>query len=147
MKKNISQKKVVFNLPENKKFSQYKKHTTITKSEVIEKKSNIGIRTGKINNLTVIDIDTKDNGFKLYESWMNDSEKANSLKPVWKERTPSGGIHLYFNYDSSLKNLIKINEIISLIKVPTKTTKLKDSDLVDLLQYCDLVNELENANG
>tara|TARA_R110000737_G_scaffold254533_1_gene263865 strand:+ start:801 stop:1655 length:855 start_codon:yes stop_codon:yes gene_type:complete len=42
---------------------------------------------------------------------------------------------------------IKINEIISLIKVPTKTTKLKDGDLVDLLQYCDLVNELENANG
>ena len=42
---------------------------------------------------------------------------------------------------------IKINEIVSLIKVPTKTTKLKDNDLVDLLQYCDLVNELETANG
>jgi len=42
---------------------------------------------------------------------------------------------------------IKINEIISLIKVPTKTTKLKDNDLVDLLQYCDLINELETANG
>ena len=109
MKKNISQKKVVFNLPENKKFSQYKKHSLITKSEIIEKKSNIGIRTGKINNITVIDIDTKDNGLKLYESWLEDPQKAESLKPVWKERTPSGGFHLYFNYDSSLKNLIKIN--------------------------------------
>jgi len=42
---------------------------------------------------------------------------------------------------------IKINEVLSLIKVPTKITKLKDDDLVDLLQYCDLINELETANG
>lgn len=42
---------------------------------------------------------------------------------------------------------IKINEIVSLIKVPAKNSKLKDKDLVDLLQYCDLVNELETANG
>jgi len=42
---------------------------------------------------------------------------------------------------------IKINEVVSLIKVPSKNYKLKDKDLVDLLQYCDLVNELETANG
>ena len=42
---------------------------------------------------------------------------------------------------------IKINEIVSLIKVPQKNYKLKDKDLVDLLQYCDLVDELETANG
>jgi len=42
---------------------------------------------------------------------------------------------------------IKINEVISLIKVPSKNYKLKDKDLVDLLQYCDLVDELEVANG
>ena len=42
---------------------------------------------------------------------------------------------------------IKITEIVSLIKVPAKNSKLKDKDLVDLLQYCDLVNELETANG
>ena len=42
---------------------------------------------------------------------------------------------------------IKIAEVASLIKVPSKNYKLKDKDLVDLLQYCDLVNELEIANG
>ena len=40
-----------------------------------------------------------------------------------------------------------INEIVSLIKVPSKNYKLRDKDLVDLLQYCDLVDELETANG
>ena len=42
---------------------------------------------------------------------------------------------------------IKINEILNLIKTPEKNVKLKDGNLVDLLQYCDLVTELEIANG
>jgi len=42
---------------------------------------------------------------------------------------------------------IKINEIISVIQPPAKNAKLTDNDLVDLLQYCDLINELETVNG
>lgn len=42
---------------------------------------------------------------------------------------------------------IKINEIISIIQPPAKNTKLTDNDLIDLLQYCDLINELETVNG
>lgn len=42
---------------------------------------------------------------------------------------------------------IKINEIISIINPPLKNAKVTDNDLVDLLQYCDLINELEAANG
>jgi hypothetical protein len=42
---------------------------------------------------------------------------------------------------------IKIDEIISIIKTPTKNTKVTDNDLVDLLQYYDLINELESVNG
>ena len=42
---------------------------------------------------------------------------------------------------------IKINEIISLIQPPAKNMKLTDDNLVDLLQYCDLINELETVNG
>jgi hypothetical protein len=42
---------------------------------------------------------------------------------------------------------IKINEIISIIQPPAKNSKLTDNDLVDLLQYCDLINELETVNG
>jgi hypothetical protein len=42
---------------------------------------------------------------------------------------------------------IKINEIINIIQVPAKTAKITDNDLVDLLQYYDLINELETING
>jgi hypothetical protein len=42
---------------------------------------------------------------------------------------------------------IKINEIINIIQPPAKTAKITDNDLVDLLQYYDLINELETVNG
>jgi hypothetical protein len=42
---------------------------------------------------------------------------------------------------------IKINEITNLIAPPAKNTKITDNDLVDLLQYYDLINELETING
>jgi hypothetical protein len=42
---------------------------------------------------------------------------------------------------------IKINEIISIIHTPAKNAKINDNDLVDLLQYYDLINELETVNG
>lgn len=41
---------------------------------------------------------------------------------------------------------IKIDEIISLIKPVTKATKVTDNDLINLLQYCDLLTELETVN-
>jgi hypothetical protein len=42
---------------------------------------------------------------------------------------------------------IKINEITNLITLPAKNAKINDNDLVDLLQYYDLLNELETVNG
>jgi hypothetical protein len=42
---------------------------------------------------------------------------------------------------------IKITEIISIIEPPAKNAKITDDNLVDLLQYCDLINELKSANG
>jgi len=42
---------------------------------------------------------------------------------------------------------IKITEIISIINPPAKNANITDNDLVDLLQYYDLINELETANG
>lgn len=42
---------------------------------------------------------------------------------------------------------IKINEIINIIQAPAKNAKITDNDLVDLLQYYDLINELETVNG
>jgi hypothetical protein len=42
---------------------------------------------------------------------------------------------------------IKINEIVSLINLPSKNSRITDNDLVDLLQYYDLINGLETVNG
>ena len=41
---------------------------------------------------------------------------------------------------------IKLNEVISLIKPIDKNHKVTDDDLVNLLQYCDLLTELEIVN-
>lgn len=41
---------------------------------------------------------------------------------------------------------IKLNEVISLIKPVDKNYKVTDDDLVNLLQYCDLLTELEVVN-
>jgi hypothetical protein len=42
---------------------------------------------------------------------------------------------------------IKLTEVISLIKPIDKNYKVTDDDLVNLLQYCDLLTELEVANA
>lgn len=41
---------------------------------------------------------------------------------------------------------IKINEVISLMKEIDKNSKVKDDDLINLMQYCDLLEELQTAN-
>jgi hypothetical protein len=41
---------------------------------------------------------------------------------------------------------IKLNEVVNLLDVKP-SNKITDDNLVNLLQYCDLVNELEIANG
>jgi len=41
---------------------------------------------------------------------------------------------------------IKIDEIINIIQLPAKNAKINDDNLVDLLQYYDLINELETVN-
>jgi len=80
-------------------------------------------------------INAIDNAPRLKEFYVS---KVNEIKDELKELNKA---------TKSKVTKIKINEIVSLIKVPPKNYKLKDKDLVDLLQYCDLVNELETANG
>ena len=80
-------------------------------------------------------ITSVDNNPRLKEFY---TEKINEIKTDLK------------NLNKKTKNKvtkIKIEEIISVIQPPAKTAKLTDNDLVDLLQYCDLINELETVNG
>jgi len=41
---------------------------------------------------------------------------------------------------------IKVNEIVTLINEVDKTYKVKNEDIINLLQYCELLNELEKIN-
>jgi hypothetical protein len=80
-------------------------------------------------------INSVDNTPRLKEFYIN---KINEIKTELK------------NINKNTKNpvtKIKINEIISVINPPAKNAKITDNDLVDLLQYCDLINELEAVNG
>ena len=80
-------------------------------------------------------INSVDNTPRLKEFYTN---KINEIKTELK------------NINKNTKNpvtKIKINEIISVINPPAKNAKVTDNDLVDLLQYCDLINELEAVNG
>jgi len=100
--------KISFNIPPNSKKANFN-FTKLKKSQQIIPNYNIGIRTGEITDLTVLDIDTSDNGMLLYNKWMEDPTKALDLKKAYKVRTPSGGLHIYFKYTDLFKNLIKIN--------------------------------------
>lgn len=66
--------------------------------------SNIGILTGKINNLLILDIDIKDNGMKLWNEIIKDKPEINT--PMVK--SPGGSIHLYFKYNAKIPNMNRI---------------------------------------
>lgn len=59
---------------------------------------NLGVVTGLVSNLTVVDFDVK-NGL---------STKINDLPPTLKVKTPSGGFHLYYKYEPSLRTGVDI---------------------------------------
>ena len=81
----------------------------INKTDVtlFNKFSNFGIITGKKSEITIIDIDVKDNGLVEYEKLIKEKGDIETLKA----RSPSGGLHLYFNYNELIKTTTKVNGI------------------------------------
>ena len=61
--------------------------------------ANIGIATGMVSHLAVVDIDVK-NGAKGRES----IEKIKGITPTLMVKTPSGGWHLYYLLEEPLKS-------------------------------------------
>lgn len=59
-----------------------------------ELKNNIGVVTGKISGITVIDIDTKD---------PENTVALDTFPQTYTVQTPSGGYHLYYEYDARIK--------------------------------------------
>jgi len=80
-------------------------------------------------------INSVDNTSRLKEFY---EEKINEIKTELKKLNKK---------TNNPVTKIKIDEIVSVIKPPAKNSRITDNDLVDLLQYCDLVNELEAVNG
>ena len=90
------------------------KNITETPKHLFKKEHNIAIITGKINGLTIIDIDIpkpgKDelDGIKMMADLVN---MHNGGKPIRTPtcRTQSGGLHYYFKYDADLKTTTGVN--------------------------------------
>jgi hypothetical protein len=65
---------------------------------------NIGLLTGKVNGITVLDVDVKDDGMKLFSKLIK--EHPDIKTPTVK--SPGGSIHLYFNYNKKIPNSNRI---------------------------------------
>jgi len=76
----------------------------IIQSKKITGNQNFGLLTGRINNITVIDIDRKDNGLKTWRSWIKKYGKIDT--PTVK--TGNEGYHYYFKYNEKLHNRLNI---------------------------------------
>ena len=70
-------------------------------------KYNVGLPTGIINNMLVVDIDVKDDGTNEMQKYINKYGEINTLKQM----SPSGGFHYFFNFThakTDIKYLIVI---------------------------------------
>jgi hypothetical protein len=93
-------------LVSKQKYPYIKEWQKIKKSIEIKNNENIGILTGKTNNIIIIDIDKKDNGLKTWKKWIK--EYGDIDTPVVKTGGPEGGFHYYFKYDKDIKSSLKI---------------------------------------
>ena len=60
-------------------------------------KYNVGIPCGSVNGFFVLDIDIKDNGYDEFKKYLGNHGEPNTLTI----KTPSGGMHYYFNLKTS----------------------------------------------
>jgi polyhydroxyalkanoate synthesis regulator phasin len=85
----------------------------------------------------------------ILKEYINSVDNTPRLKEFYSEKLNEIKAELA-SLNKKTKNevtKIKINEIISIIQPLSKTSKVSDNDLVDLLQYYDLIKELKSTNG
>ena len=78
-----------------------------TDEKSFNKYNNYAVITGKLSNITVVDIDVKDNGLSSYNDLIKKYGEIQTLKTY----TPSGGLHLIFNYNEFIHTTTKINNV------------------------------------
>ena len=64
-------------------------------------KYNLAVLTGEKSGIFVLDIDVKDNGLKWFHNFSIENN-FNYTNYTLCVKTPSGGLHLYFKYDSNI---------------------------------------------
>lgn len=74
------------------------------KENIIGKNKNIGILTGKVSGVSIIDIDNKDDTMKIIDELENKNGKIHTLTV----NTPSGGKHYYFKYNKRIPTAKRI---------------------------------------
>jgi hypothetical protein len=90
------------------------KYIASTPKNIFKDCHNIAMMTGKINGITVVDIDNLKfdnddiNGLKKYEELLKKINNDVDLK-VPTCTTQSKGLHLYFKYDQDIKNTSHLN--------------------------------------
>ena len=118
-------------------FKTYDKDVRILTYKILLEKFNDKYKDLSDSQKTILKefINSADNSIQLKEIYNNKiGELKNSLSILNKKVT-----------DSSVK--IKLNEIINLLTEADKSSKIKDDNLVNLLQYCSLVEELQRIHG
>lgn len=68
------------------------------------KNKNIGVLTGKVSNITILDIDNKDNGMKMWKQLSACYPKINTPIAI----TPNNGLHIYFKYNKKLSSTSRL---------------------------------------
>lgn len=85
----------------NEKRPYIKEWQKLKKSKKIRIGDNIGVLTGKVSNIIVVDIDS--DGMKTWKKWIK--QYGGIETPITKT---GDGLHIFFKYDKDIKNKIKI---------------------------------------
>jgi len=85
----------------------------------------------------------------VLKEYINSVDNLPRLKEFYIDKIEEIKLTLYTLNKSTKDDIlkIKINEILSIINIPSKNVKINDNNLVDLLQYYELINELQLVNG
>jgi hypothetical protein len=99
------------------------------------KGTNFAIKTGKMSNIYVLDIDD-------YKKECEIKEKLNQIE-TFKVKTPRGGLHLYFKYNSKITQTV--NETLAIdirsdggyVVAPTSTVDGNEYEIISDNEVCE----------
>jgi hypothetical protein len=118
-------------------FSQYDKDTRILAYKILLEKFNT-----KYSNFS-------ENKKLILKEFIYSVDSTPKLKDFYNTKIVDFKNQL-FSLNKSTKNQvtkIKINEVANLLTELNKKDKVNNDHMVNLLQYCDLIEELQQANG